>query len=224
MLFALSTNMNLLGMLNNKQMKIAMNKLLSIMILFCGLAISGCASTTNEDKSVDAFEDRYNEFLERTLTKRGYVDEFDLFLGKASAKGGYFTPEKIVEFVQATRKSYQERGLTYEDYRKDIDEAVKKMKLDARESQPTYQYQPSYDPNFEINRLRDDLTIQSIIQRGETEKREQEIRRLESERSNRESMERAREQQRQMEQSIQEDNRRHEMHKLRQDLLYRGIY
>lgn len=220
-----------------------------VMFLVCVIVITGCASTTHEDKSVDAFEDRYNEFLERALTKRGYVDEFDIFMGKSLAKRGYFTPEKIEEIVQATKKSYYKRGLTYEDYKKEEEytnkriresreqitkiaeeekrarENALKSKLKVRESQPTYQYQPSYDPNFEINRLRDDLTIQSIIQRGEAEKREQEIRRLETEQSYRERTERAREQQRQIEQSIQEDIRRHEMNKLRMDnLLIRGIY
>ena len=241
----LSTNMYLLDVLNNKQMKIAMNKLLSIMVLFCGLAISGCASTT--------YEDRYNEFLERTLARGGHVDAFDEILGKRLAEEGY-SAEEIECQVKSEREHYLYRNLTAEDFKRETAENYKnqekyrlnckarqkefeqtRMNREHREKaredyqnghirQPAYQYQPSYDPNFEINRLRDDLTIQSIIQRGETEKREQEIRRLESERSNRERMERAREQQRQIEQSIQEDIRRHEMYKLRQDLLYKGIY
>ncbi len=238
-LFVLSTNMYLLDVLNNKQMKIAMNKLLSIMILFFGLAISGCASTTNED--------RYNEFLERTLAKGRHVDAFDEILGKRLAEEGY-SAEEIECQVKSEREHYLYRNLTAEDFKRETAENYKnqeKYRLNCKARQKEFEQtrmnrehrekaredyqnghirQPSYDPNFEINRLRDDLTIQSIIQRGEAEKRELEIRRLESERSQRESMERVQEQRRQIEQSIQEDNRRHEMHKLRQDLLYKGIY
>lgn len=85
-------------------------------------------------------------------------------------------------------------------------------------------HQPSYDPNYEIRRLRDDLTTQSIIQNGKIKEMGKEVQRLETQRLQRESMERVQEQRRQIEQGILEDNRKREMHKLRQDLLYRGIY
>ena len=266
-----------------------------VIVLFCVIVISGCASTTNEKENVDAFDeilgkrlaeqgysaeeiecqvkserehylyrgltsehykkeqakysDPFNEFLKRTLEKQGYTDAFDEFLGKTLARQKY-TPDEIESTVEAMRKSYYKRGLTSEHYKKEQEYHEKKSRSSciaskARQAefertlrekarkdyqnghirQPTYQYQPSYDPNFEIRRLRDDLTIQSIIQRGEAEKREKEmIHRLETERSQRESMERVQEQRRQIEQFHQEQNRQREMHKLRQDLLYRGIY
>ena len=109
-------------------------------------------------------------------------------------------------------------GCASSDYRDSSDQISGKRQMN---------YKPSYDPNYQMQLLRNDLIIQSIIQNGEIEKMKQEMQRMETQRlqrENQERMERVKEQQRQIEQIIQEDNRKHEMHKLKNQLLQRGIY
>lgn len=175
-----------------------------VIVLFCAIVISGCASTTTDTL---ADEKRFVKICTNTCFSGSVVE--------------YFKKEGLMDEAKKFKKSCEsgckERST---EYYKEINERRERV------GRSTYHldHQPSYDPNYQIRRLEDDLTIQSIIQNGKIKEMEKEMQRSETQRLQRESMERVQEQRRQIEQGILEDNRKREMHKLRQDLLYRGIY